>query len=355
MKVRFTPPPQAEVSRGMKVPYGPGRRNAAQWRWHLILVLVASPFVYLLFSLAWPYLTLTAPGVVVLDRENVVAAGAGTVHTLHLRPGDPVEVGQPLVTLVSAALDERIAAARAALAESAPPPAAAGRTGAEAAPLAPLEELLQLAEHTARRQAGRLAVVQGLLAEGAATVAEVEAAAAEADSARRSLLQTRREVLAARSEGAPAAPAESVSPDHQRLQERLEALERERQGLVTRAPLAGRLLDLPVETGQQVAPGTVLAQVAVPGRAQVEAYLRPAALAKATPGREVTVRLPDGRSVLARVREQPSRVRQLPAGFAAAATDSRDPMLLVTLDLAEPLPVALAIQGLPVEVRFPRF
>lgn len=81
MKVRFTPPPQAEVSRGMKVPYGPGRRNAAQWRWHLILVLVASPFVYLLFSLAWPYLTLTAPGVVVLDRENVVAAGAGTVHT----------------------------------------------------------------------------------------------------------------------------------------------------------------------------------------------------------------------------------------------------------------------------------
>ena len=118
---------------------------------------------------------------------------------------------------------------------------------------------------------------------------------------------------------------------------------------------AGRLLDLPVETGQQVAPGTVLAQVAVPGRAQVEAYLRPAALGKATPGREVTVRLPDGRSVLARVREQPSRVRQLPAGFAAAATDSRDPMLLVTLDLAEPLPVALAIQGLPVEVRFPRF
>ena len=217
MKVRFTPPPQAEVSRGMKVPYGPGRRNAAQWRWHLILVLVASPFVYLLFSLAWPYLTLTAPGVVVLDRENVVAAGAGTVHTLHLRPGDPVEVGQPLVTLVSAALDERIAAARAALAESAPPPAAAGRTGAEAAPLAPLEELLQLAEHTARRQAGRLAVVQGLLAKGAATVAEVEAAAAEADSARRSLLQTRREVLAARSEGAPAAPAESVSPDRQRL------------------------------------------------------------------------------------------------------------------------------------------
>lgn len=197
-------------------------------------------------------------------------------------------------------------------------------------------------------------MVQGLLAEGAATVAEVEAAAAEADSARRSLLQTRREVLAARSEGAPAAPA-AVSPDRQRLRERLAALERERQGLVTRAPLAGRLLDLPVETGQQVAPGTVLAQVAVPGRAQVEAYLRPAALGKATPGREVTVRLPDGRSVLARVREQPSRVRQLPAGFAAAATDSRDPMLLVTLDLAEPLPVALAIQGLPVEVRFPRF
>jgi multidrug resistance efflux pump len=354
MKVRFTPPPQAEVSRGMKVPYGPGRRNAAQWRWHLILVLVASPFVYLLFSLAWPYLTLTAPGVVVLDRENVVAAGAGTVHTLHLRPGDPVEVGQPLVTLVSAALDERIAAARAALAEAAPPPAAAGRTGAGAASLAPLEELLRLAEQAASRQAERLAVVQELLAEGAATVAEVESAAAEADSARRTLLQTRREVLAASREGAQAAPA-AVSPDRQRLQERLEALEREQQGLVARAPLAGRLLDLPVEAGQQVAPGTVLAQVAVPGRAQVEAYLRPAALAKAAQGREVTVRLADGRSVQARVREQPSRVRQLPAGLAAAANSSRDPMLLVTLDLAEPLPVEQAIQGMPVEVRFPRF
>jgi cobalt-zinc-cadmium efflux system membrane fusion protein len=211
-----------------------------------------------------------------------------------------------------------------------------------------------LAEQAARRQGERLAVVQGLLAEGAATAAEVEAAAAEADSARRSLLQTRREVLAARSGGAPVAPA-VVSPDRPRLQERLAALERERQGLVARAPLAGRLLDLPVETGQQVAPGTVLAQVAVPGWAQVEAYLRAAALAKATPGREVTVRLPDGRSVQARVREQPSRVRHLPAGLAAVANNSRDPMLLVTLELAEPLPVALAIQGLPVEVRFPRF
>jgi hypothetical protein len=41
--------------------------------------------------------------------------------------------------------------------------------------------------------------------------------------------------------------------------------------------------------------------------------------------------------------------------LAAVANNSRDPMLLVTLELAEPLPVALAIQGLPVEVRFPRF
>ena len=85
MKVRFTPPPQAEVSRGMKVPYGPGRRPAVQWRWLVILALVASPFVYLLFSLAWPYLMVTAPGVVVLGKESVTAASAGVVHTVQVR------------------------------------------------------------------------------------------------------------------------------------------------------------------------------------------------------------------------------------------------------------------------------
>ena len=80
MKVRFTPPPQAEVSRGMKVPYGPGRRPAVQWRWLVILALVASPFVYLLFSLAWPYLMVTAPGVVTLSLPSTTTPGAVTIR-----------------------------------------------------------------------------------------------------------------------------------------------------------------------------------------------------------------------------------------------------------------------------------
>ena len=356
MKVRFTPPPQAEVSRGMKVPYGPGRRPAVQWRWLVILALVASPFVYLLFSLAWPYLMVTAPGVVVLGKESVTAASAGVVHTVHVRPGDPVRTGQPLVTLHSAALDERMAAVRAALSEPAPAPAAAATAdGKGTERQAAVEELLQLAEHTAARQAGRLAVVRGLLAEGAATVAEVETVAAQADSARHALLQARQQVQAARRDQAPVAVEAVARPDRQRLQAQLEALTIEQQGLVARSPLTGRVLDTPVEVGQPVAPGALLAQVAAPGRSHVVAYLRPAAQDKAAPGREVTVRLPNGRSVAAKVREQPSRVGLLPAGFTATLGNSREPMLLVALDLAEPLPADQAIEGLPVQVRFPWF
>ena len=116
----------------------------------------------------------------------------------------------------------------------------------------------------------------------------------------------------------------------------------------------GTVLDTPVEIGKNIAAGEVVALVSMPAPPQVLAYLDPRSVQTATPGRLATVSIPGGLSVEARVREQPSQARRLPADFGSAI-GTRDIMVLVTLDFTAPLPPERAVEGLPVEVRFHRF
>jgi len=36
---------------GLRVPYAPARRKAAQWRWYVILLIVSSPLLFFLFKM----------------------------------------------------------------------------------------------------------------------------------------------------------------------------------------------------------------------------------------------------------------------------------------------------------------
>jgi len=52
MKVRFVKPEASDPNRdrGVEVPYAPGKRHLARWRWYLILLVVSSPFLFFVAS-----------------------------------------------------------------------------------------------------------------------------------------------------------------------------------------------------------------------------------------------------------------------------------------------------------------
>lgn len=358
MKVRFTPPPQsADVSRGIKVPYAPGKRKVVQWRWYVILALVVSPFAYLLFSLLYPVVVVTAPGFVHLEKEVLTAVAPGVVKTIFVHDGDRVGAEQPLVELFSSEIEDRLQALRQAV--------ALAETGVRPEPVAPVDKddsvlaLYRRQEEEARRvvarQQQRVEVVNRLFAQGAATAAEVNALRVQLEGARHTLVQAQLDLKTAEREHlARQNPAPEPMTDRDRLREQLAELEARRQRLIIRATRDGIVLDTPVEIGRSVNPGEVMALIGVRSQAYVLAYLRPRLVKTVKPGGLATVSIPGGRSVEARVRQQPSQARRLPADLSSVI-GARDIMVLVTLDLVSPLPTERAVEGLPVTVRFHRF
>ncbi len=359
MKVRFTQQQQAaDVSRGMKVPYAPGRRNAAQWRWYLILVLVASPFAYLVYNLLYPLVVVTAPGFIHLDKEVLTAAAEGVVKSIHVRIGDKVVAGQPLVDLFSPRLEDRIQAIRAAIEQSSATARKAPSSGANKSQdgvVALYRQQMDEALRVVERQQQRVDVIKKLFGQGAATAAEVNALAVQLESARHTLVQAQLDLKAAEQKNlSQEVPEPEPMPDRQQLLDQLAKLEEQQRQLVMRASQDGTVLDTPVEIGKNVTPGEVMALVGTRTQPHVLAYLQPRSVKAASAGVTATVSIPGIRSKLARVREQPSQARRLPADLSSVI-GTRDVMVLVTLDFSEPLPPERAVEGLPVEVRFHRF
>lgn len=358
MKVRFTPQPEAsDISRGVKVPYAPGKRKAAPWRWYLILALVSSPFVYLLYTMLYPVVMITAPGFIHLDKEMLTASSEGVVKAIYARVGDRVVAGQVLVELTSPRLEERIQETRAAITRSRTPPdkTTANVSGPGQGLVTLYRQQLAEAEQVVARQRQRVEVVRRLFAQGAATAAEVNALSVQLEAARHTVIQARLDLKGAELKNlAPAGGDSEPMSERGQLREQLARLLEQQQSMVLQAPRDGILMDTPVEIGKKVAPSDLVALIGVPTHPHVLAYMSPRSVNSARPGQLATVRIPGGPSMEARVREQPSQARRLPADFSSVI-GARDIMLLVTLDFNEPLPPERAVEGLPVDVRFHRF
>jgi hypothetical protein len=65
------------------------------------------------------------------------------------------------------------------------------------------------------------------------------------------------------------------------------------------------------------------------------------------------VKLPNGDTLRAVVKEDAGLTRRIPADISSPIT-ARDIMLLVPLDLLDPLPPVEKVDGLPISIRFRR-
>lgn len=328
MKVRFDSPKETRPAeeRGLQVLYAPGKRMAFRLRWYLLLLLVASPLLWLAGHWLLGLARIEAPARLYVPSLQVRAFAAAQIREILVEPGQLVARDQLLMRLDNPEWRQRLAL----LADS-------GEDGA-AAPPASERELLGKTLADAERRVGE---ARRLLALGAATRGELFRLESERDARRLELLQFEQRL----------APPEPAAVAQRRLERRW--LEQQLAGLEVRAPEAGRVQDIQVGAGESVAAGLPLLTLERHQQEQVWVYLPARHAAYAQPGQELSLRLPDGSWQAARVVRPVHDTARVPAEllppFASTART-----LLVLVEPTEALAELWRINQLGLQARFPR-
>lgn len=331
MKVRFDSPKETRPAeeQGLQVLYAPGKRMAFRLRWYLLLLLVASPLLWLGGQWLLALERIEAPARLYVPALQVRAFESAQIREILVEPGQVVAKGDLLMRLDNPQWRERLALL--ADAEAAVPVAAGELPSRE-------RQLLRSAVGAAEQ---RLAEVRRLLAQGAATRVELFQVEAERDARQQALLQFEQRLL----------QPEPATMVQRRLERRW--LEQRLAGLDVRAPEDGRVLDLAVDPGESVAAGLPLLTLEKRQRVQVWVYLPARHAAYAQPGQELSLRLPDGTRQSARVVRQVYDTARVPAELQPAFASSAR-TLLVLVEPTEALADLWRINQLGLQARFPR-
>lgn len=336
------------VVNDMKVPYAPARRHVARLRWYIILLLVSSPLIYFLIKLLMAWIIVGAPGYITMDQVAINSKADGIVERVDVAIGQNIAAGETVVRLVNPQLASQMMLRRAELNALSLEDLPVGTAQANL-----LRGRLALAEENLTVAEDYLGNVTFLFGQGAATVAELNQARERRNRTRieydQALFDYRRLTTAggetAINGGGPR------KADRLKVEAQIESLERDQKRLVQTSPYAGRVLDILAREGESLSNG---APIVLLGRAEtpyVEAYLLPKYADYARRGAKAVVKLSDGTRLQAVVREDAALARRLPADLTSPI-GSRDMMLMVRLDLIEPLPTIQWVHGLPVSVRF---
>ncbi len=353
MKINFDRKKQDDPERDheMKVAYAPAKRRIAHFRWYFILLLVASPLIYFLGKMLFLLLVVNAPSFVSLEKIDINSSITGVVDRLAVKPGDIVQIGDPIIFLKDPRFDEREKILRAELKtlNSPLPPTGSG-----------LETLLRdritLAENSVNYQAGKLEDVRYLFKQGAATRAEINLAEAEYNKARytynaaQSQLSTRLESIRRTN----LEPVTHAGLRTERIETELAVISEQREKLIHRSPVHGRVLDVFVKEGMMISPGTTMLLLGELEHTVITSYLQPKYARYSRSGQKATIKLPDGTKLMAKVIRDPGLTKRLPADLASPI-GSRDLMIVVHLEPIEEIPSMFMIDGLPVSARYHTF
>lgn len=337
MKVRFDSRKELNPTQehGLNVLYAPGKRMAFRLRWYLILLLVASPLLWLSGKLVYSMLMIDAPAQLRLPILEVRARDTGRVEQLFVRAGEQVQVDQQLVSLDNPEW-------RARLQQLAAMPVNIAPSGL--ADLGVKER--QLLRARAGRAEQRVRELENLVEQGAATRGEVLAVQSERDGYRSDLLAfERREQLARQSLPGFDREAIAQNSEQQWLKTRLAALS-------VKAVQSGRIAEVLVNPGENVGAGTLLMRLERQEEPLLWIYLEPMNISYAAIGQPIHVRMPDGDWLPAHVVQAVDSAGRTPTvlrgPFAASEMG-----LQVAARFDEPLSPRWRIDQLPLNVRFP--
>lgn len=336
----------AGQDKGLKVRYGPAKRTAFRLRWYLILLLVASPVLYFLYTLATDAFSNEVPAIVWHPQHELLAQVPGFVKTIDVEPWERVQQGQPVVWKDSPALTDEIR-----------------QIDGEISQLG--ERIDDLAQRQATDLDHRISLLEASLAEYREQERRlnqlIEANAASETEllpvrTERTRLHERLAELQGERERLPRSNDLSSWPDamqirHDQLQADRARSERQQAMLTKDFDLDGVVTEILAKPGQFVDTGTPLLRYSGT-RLRVIAYVEPRHLERRIEtGRAVKLILPDNTRQTAIVRDTTGVAAQLPAalrtGFGGEVST-----VPVVVEPEEPLPRTWRVDQLPLRVAF---
>ncbi|TAL77339.1 MAG: biotin/lipoyl-binding protein [Burkholderiaceae bacterium] len=335
MKVRFDSSKERRPmhEQGVKVLYGSSKRVAFRLRWYLILFLVLSPLMWFAGNMAYGAFVVHAPAQLLLPIIEVRARDAAQISRLAVRDGDQVKKGQLLVQMDNPEWRRRLDQLNAMSMPS------------ESSSSAVSARLKNVLRRELGRAQQRLSLAESLLKDGAATHAEVLSAATERDRAQADLFSFEQQQYQQREQPGVVRDIALREAEAKSLQDRLQALR-----VVAHEPAT--VVDVLVNEGENVGPGTLLMRLERPVKPSIMVYLQPADAKYGQTGQPLEIGLPDGTWLDARVQDSADRTRRLPdelrEPFSAAQSG-----LLVSVAVDGEFPKRWLVDHLTLKARFP--
>ncbi len=334
-----------EETDGLNVPYAPAKRKVPQWRWYLILVVVASPLLYFAARGLYGVAVIAAPGNILLEQHELRAAVAGFVERMTYEIGDLVEAGTPILELKDPGLEERQLRLEREL-------STLKRDIPQNFPkiMQVLKTQVSIAERIVRDRSNAHRAMQELFSAGAATRAEVQLASSRLAEAESNLQSTKLDLA---HELKRARALDDVDYDNAviRIETELDLVDFRRSQMSHRSSYDGRVIDVYVTEGEFVSEGTPLLLVGQLDKPEVIAYLEPKHAQSVKEGGTATVRFPDRTILKARVVRDPILTKRMPAELVS--TFGQRPMaVMLNLNPEHGIPRDKLIHGLPITVRF---
>ena len=221
------------------------------------------------------------------DRTDIYAPVDGMVTGLEIREGTEVRQGQLLMRLESKQLQTALAEARAGLLE-ARSHARLVMAGAPPEELTAVDSSISEMELQCKQQRDDLVREEDLLKKGATTGAAVEAMKKEIRQLELRLDSLRRKKEALLHRYSPE-EKQLVQGKVEELTRQAALLEQQVQMSSIIVPRSGVLYSLPVKPGSFAGKGELLAQVYVPGRVQLRAYVDEPDLGRIAKGQQVLI------------------------------------------------------------------
>jgi multidrug resistance efflux pump len=336
------------IVHGMKVPYAPAKRQAAKWRWYLILFIVSSPLLYFLFKLILFQVIVTAQGFISLEKVAVNSTSTGTIQKLYATVGQELTSGSMIARLYNADLSSQKIMLEAELSALDHP-----EISYDPSQEVLLRKRIDLIKEVLNFEQKYFASVNFLFNQGAATVAELDLARGRKTKAELDHYHARFELgrLLESRQKHPILPEIEAEKMRRQINAKIKALELQQARLSQTLPYDGRILDVFAKEGESVSTGSSLLLLGRSDKPSVIAYLSPKYAKYARTGQKAVVKLPNGQTVQAKVNTDSNLTKRLPADLSSPI-GSRDLMLLVSLELESLLPDFQWVDGLPVSVRF---
>ena len=342
MKVRFESDRRAQPTRdrGFGVSYAPAKRMGFRWRWYLMLLVALSPVAYLGWQLVGEQVLIKADGVLTTEPLVLTASEPGFVHAVEAKPGDQVELGAILIDLQSPLVDKEISLLTARIDQM---KAQLDETSTRVEKLRADEvtmiesaidvqkDLVKDYERVSKK--GLVPLSDKVMIEGAKRDIRSDLVTAQVEYERAGTIEVSSRAASAIAEMELALGKAEVT-----------------QGLLDiRAPKDGIVNAVHVNQGEFVDEGDVLVEVSNYSEPVVNVYLRPKRMNFTQQGQGATVKLPNGKSLRATIKDPVQVVEKVPAALSGPFEGVKAAIKVV---LRFDAPPDYWFEGLPVEVLF---